>query len=217
MMGELEKMYQRRFGGDTEFRDKMYKVLCEEFFQKYIPKDSTVLDVAAGYCEFINNIKAKKKIALDLNSDVRKFAGKDVEVMISSSTDMEKIPDGSVDVAFTNNFFEHLSWEDIRKTIMEVHRVLKKGGKFLVVQPNIRYCGNNYWMFFDHITPIDDRSLTEVLEINGFKVLECRPKLLPYTTKGHLPKSIFLLKLYLKMPIAHQIFGQQAFLYAKKV
>jgi ubiquinone/menaquinone biosynthesis C-methylase UbiE len=216
-MGELEKIYHRRFGTDTEFRKKMYGVLCKEFFQRYIPKDSTVLDVAAGYCEFINNIMAKKKIALDLNSDVKKFADGDVEVVISSSTDMRKIPDGSVAVAFTNNFFEHLGWDDIRKTIREVHRVLKKGGKFLVVQPNIRYCGKDYWMFFDHITPIDDRSLTEVLEINGFKVLECRPRFLPYTTKGHLPKSIFLLKLYLKMPIAHKIFGQQAFVYAKKI
>lgn len=216
-MGELERIYERRFGADTEFRKKMYKVLCREFFQKYIPEDSTVLDVAAGYCEFINNIKAKRKIALDLNLDVKKFAEKDVEVIVSSSTDMKKIPDGSVDVVFTNNFFEHLGWEDIRKTIGEVHRVLKKGGKFLVVQPNIRYCGKDYWMFFDHITPIDDRSLTEVLEINGFKVLECRPQFLPYTTKGHLPKSIFLLKMYLKMPIVHKIFGQQAFVYAKKI
>jgi len=71
-------------------------------------------------------------------------------------------------------------------------------------------------MFFDHITPLDDRSLSEVLEINGFKVVECKPKFLPYTTKSKLPKSIFLLKLYLRFPPMYRIFGKQAFIYAKK-
>lgn len=87
----------------------------------------------------------------------------------------------------------------------------------MILQPNIRFCFRDYWMFFDHITPLDDRNLSEVLEINGFKVKECKPKFLPYTTKGKLPKSIFLLKLYLKLPFVWKIFGKQAFIYAIKV
>ena len=95
-------------------------------------------------------------------------------------------------------------------------QVLKMGGKFIILQPNIRFCFKDYWMFFDHITPLDDRSLSEILEINGFKVVECKPKFLPYTTKSKLPKSIFLIKLYLKFPLMWRIFGKQAFIYAKK-
>ncbi|MDI6810225.1 MAG: class I SAM-dependent methyltransferase [archaeon] len=121
-------MYRRRFGKDVEFRKRMYQVLCADFFQKYIPDDAIVLEIGAGYCEFINNIKAKKKIALDLNPDIKKFAGDDVEAVISSSTDMKQIKNEYVDVAFANNFFEHLSREDIIKTIREVNRVLKRGG-----------------------------------------------------------------------------------------
>jgi len=213
----LKQIYRRRFGEDIEFRRKMYRVLCDKFFQRYIPQNSVVLDIAAGYCEFINNIKAKKKIALDLNPDVKKFAENDVEVIISPSTDMRQIKSETIDVVFTSNFFEHLSKGDIVKTIKEVYRILKKEGKFLILQPNIRYCYKDYWMFFDHITPLDKRSLSEVLEINGFKVIECRPKFLPYTTKSRLPKSIFLLKVYLKIPIIQKIMGKQAFIYAKKL
>jgi len=194
-MEDLEKIYKRRFGKDVDFRKKMYKLLCNVFFQQYIPKNAVVLDVAAGYCEFINNIKANKKIALDLNPDVKKFADNNVEVILSSSTNMKQVKDESIDVAFTSNFFEHLDKKDILKTINELHRVLKKDGKLLILQPNIRYCYKDYWMFFDHITPLDDRSLSEALEINGFKVIECKPKFLPYTTKSKLPKSIFLLKI----------------------
>jgi len=63
-------------------------------------------------------------------------------------------------------------------------------------------------MFFDHITPLDDRSLCEILEIIGFKIVECKSKFLPYTTKSRLPKSTILLKIYLKIPILQKIFGK---------
>lgn len=215
----LEKIYKRRFGCDIEFRRKMWKVVCSNFFQRYVPAESVVLDVGAGYCDFINNIKARKKIALDLNPDIKKFAERDVAVIQCSSTRMKKIAAKSIDVAFTSNFFEHLKKEDIVKTIREVHKVLKKNGKFLILQPNIRYCFKDYWMFFDHVTPLDDRSLSEALEINGFKIEECKPKFLPYTLKSNLrnlPAGPILLRIYLALPIAQKIFGKQAFICAKK-
>jgi ubiquinone/menaquinone biosynthesis C-methylase UbiE len=215
-MDSLKEMYQRRFGEDVAFRKKMWEVLCAKFFQRYIPAHAVVLDVAAGYCEFINNIKASRKIALDLNPDVKHLAGPDVEVVLARSTNMRKIKSASVDVAFTSNFFEHITREDIAKTIEEVRRVLKPGGAFLVLQPNIRFTHQDYWMFFDHITAIDDRALCEVLELHGFAIKECRPKFLPYTTKGRLPKSIAMLKLYLHLKPAQSILGKQAFVHAIK-
>lgn len=216
-MNHLKEIYHRRFAEDSKFRNKMWEVLCADFFQNYIPENSVVLDVGAGYCEFINNIRVMRKIALDLNPDVKKFAGSEVEVVLSSSTYMKQINDETVDVAFISNFFEHLSKEEIVRSLKEIHRVLKKYGKFLILQPNIRYCAKDYWMFFDHITPLDDRSLSEALETHGFKVVECKPKFLPFTMKSNLPRSIFLLRLYLKLPFVQRIFGKQAFIYAKKI
>lgn len=214
---DLEKIYQRRFAQDTDFRKKMWRILCHDFFQKYISENAVVLEIAAGYCEFINAIKAQRKIALDLNPDVAKFANKDVEVIISPSTTMSIVKDEFCDVIFASNFFEHLSKADIKQTIKEAYRVLKKKGKFLILQPNIRFCYKDYWIFFDHITPLDDLSLTEVLEINGFRVIESRSKFLPYTTKSKLPKALFLIKLYLKIPILQYILGKQAFICAQKI
>jgi ubiquinone/menaquinone biosynthesis C-methylase UbiE len=216
---DLKTIYKRRFGSksEIEFRNKMWKVLCKDFFQKYIPADAIVLEIAAGYCEFINNIKAKRKIALDLNPDIKNFAKEDVEIVQSNSTDMSRIKDSSCDIAFASNFFEHLAKGDIAKTIKETHRILKPGGTILILQPNIRFCYKDYWNFFDHITPLDDKSLSEVLEINGFTVIESRPKFLPYSTKSRLPKILFLIKLYLRVSILHNLFGKQAFICAQKM
>ena len=213
---DTKDMYQRRFDGDTEFRARMWQVLCKDFFQHYIPAQSVVLELAAGYCEFINHIQAARKIAVDINTDTRQRAASDVEVIINPTTDLSGVNQQSVDVVFVSNFFEHLTREDIVKTLRETFRVLKPGGRFLILQPNIRFVPNDYWMFFDHITPIDDRALAEALEIVGFKIRELRPQFLPFTTKSRLPKSLFLLRLYLKLPFLHRILGEQAFVYAEK-
>jgi ubiquinone/menaquinone biosynthesis C-methylase UbiE len=216
-MSDLKEIYQKRFGHDIEFRDKMYKILCSHFFQKYVPPDSVVLDIAAGYCEFINNISAGKKIAIDINPDIKQLARNDVEIIMSPSTEVKDIGDESIDVVFTSNFFEHLTRKDIVKTIREVNRMLRPGGKFLILQPNYKYCYRDYWMFFDHITALDHRSLSEVLIVNGFDIMECKPRFLPYTTKSRYLKKLFLVKLYLKIPFAQLVFGKQAFIYARKL
>lgn len=214
---ELNKVYARRFAPDVAFRRRMWQVLCRDFFQRYVPADSVVMELGAGYCEFLNSIAAARKIAVDLNEDTRQHAAPGTEVHLSSTTRLDGIPDGSVDVAWASNFFEHLTRADIVSTLRETRRVLKPGGRFLVLQPNIRFCQRDYWMFFDHITPLDDRSLTEVLELNGFEVREVIVRFLPYTTKSRLPNSLWLLRLYLKLPLAWRIFGQQSFLVATAV
>ena len=211
-----EEIYKLRFKEETEFRGKMWKVLCSEYFQRFVPPGATVMEVAAGYCEFINNIEAGSKIAVDINTDTRKLAGGDVRVVITPSTDLSAIASNSVDVIFISNFFEHITRPEIADTVRECHRTLRKGGRLLVLQPNIRYVARDYWMFFDHITPIDDRALCELLELVGFTIRKALPRFLPYTTKSRLPKSLLLIKIYLKIPLLYRIFGGQAFVVAEK-
>ncbi len=211
----LEVLYQRRFGAETTFRRRMWRVLCSDFFQRYVPRQATVLEVGAGYCEFINAIEARRKLAVDLNPDTRRHAAADVEVVIARSTELAAIGTGVADVAFASNFFEHLTREDIVATMREVARALRPGGRFLILQPNWRYCYRDYWMFFDHVTPLDHHSLAEALETNGFRVVEVVPRFLPYTTKSRLPRALWLIRLYLRLPAVWRIFGGQAFVVAE--
>jgi SAM-dependent methyltransferase len=211
--GELNKsLYSNRFMENIAFRKEMYKSLYKNFLSQYIPCDSVVLEVGAGYCELINAIQAGKKIAVDINPDVQKYADPDVKACVGSSVGLDMITDDSIDVVIANNFFEHLGREDIVQTIRNIKRVLKPDGSFLIIQPNYRYCYRDYWMFFDHITPLDDRSMQEVLEANGFKVNVCIPKFLPYTMSSKLPKSMRLFNLYIRSPVLWKVFGKQFFM-----
>jgi SAM-dependent methyltransferase len=212
---EVESIYERRFGPDVAFRQRMWRVLCRGFFQRYIPRDSAVLEVGAGYCEFINQIDARQKIAVDLNPDMKHYAAPGIRAVETTSTDLSALDSGSVDIAFASNFFEHLARSDILDTMREVKRVLRPTGRFLILQPNIRFCARDFWMFFDHITPLDHYSLAEALEISGFEVKQTIVRFLPFTTKSKLPKSLFMVRLYLRLPLLWRLLGQQSFVVAQ--
>jgi SAM-dependent methyltransferase len=206
-----DQVYDRRFRKTKQFRTRMWKILCHDFFQKYIAPDSCVVEIAAGYCEFINHIQAARRIAIDINPDIHHHAAPGVEIFQASAMDLYQIGNQTADVVFVSNFFEHISKLDMVRCINEIHRILKPDGRILILQPNYRYCWRDYWMFFDHVTPIDDRALVEVLELLGFKIQRCIPRFLPYTTKQRLPQSETMVRWYLKMPFLWSFFGAQTF------
>lgn len=208
------KIYNKRFNEITK-RDELWSILCKNFFQKFIKQTDTVLDIASGYGEFINNIVCENKIALDINPDSKKFLKKDVNFIMAKSTNIPLSKD-EVDKVVICNFFEHITREEIVKTIQEIKRILKKNGSVIILQPNIRFCHKDYWMFFDHITPIDDRALIEVFEAYDFKNTLRIEKFLPFTTKSKLPQSDIFIKIYLKLPFLWKIFGAQSLLIFKK-
>lgn len=116
---EIGKLYKGRFNEKEQMeKNKIWKILCSSYFQRYIPKDSTVLDIGAGYCEFINNIKCGKKYAVDLNEDTSISTNSDLRVFKSPSTDLFFLSDNSIDIDFMSNLLEHLrSKEDIIKAL----------------------------------------------------------------------------------------------------
>lgn len=215
---ELDKLYHRRFP-ETELARKhaIWKVLCTEFFSRYVKPADTVVDIGAGYCEFINNIVAARKIAVDLNPDVRRFANPDVQVVNESCTAIGKLADDSVDVVFMSNFLEHLPHKDlVLDTFRETRRILRPGGRVVVLQPNIRYLPGEYWDFFDHHTPLTERSLVEGLQLAGLSPDVVVARFLPYTTKSRLPQAPWIVSLYLKLPFVWRFVGKQALVVASK-
>ena len=125
---KVREIYRHRW--DEAERTGMvhvWKVLCENFFQKFIPSNARVLDLGGGYCNFINHIRAEKRVVFDANPDVQKYAHPDVEVIQSSDLTLPMIPDGSVSHVFVSHFLEHLpSSSDVLKLLETLQR--KKPG-----------------------------------------------------------------------------------------
>ena len=215
---DLQKIYQNRFGSeDQKKKEELWKTLCQYFFQQYIPEHSTVMDIGAGFCEFINNIECQEKIALDINPDTIRYANRGVRVVNDDVINMESITGGSVDIAFASNFFEHLPDKvTFIKTLQEINRVLRQCGKLLILQPNIAVLHGAYWDFIDHYIPLSHTSIVEALYLTDYLPVEVRARFLPYTTRSRLPVHPFLVRMYLKLPLAHYFLGKQAWIVGEK-
>ena len=122
-----------------------------------------------------------------------------------------------MDVVFSSNFFEHLPTKDaFRHCLQEIHRVLRPGGRLLAMGPNIRYCYDVYWDYFDHYLPLSDRSVVEALEVSGFRLERVVPRFLPYTMRGKKAPPAWLLRLYLRLPLFWRFLGKQFLVIARK-
>ena len=215
---QLSDLYRIRFAKETLPRkNAIWKILCSDFFSKYVKESDTVLDIACGYGEFINNIEAKEKLAIDLNPDAKGYLNKDISFELCSANDLKHKIKGKADIAFTSNFLEHLPDKNTLNEILDgIMVALKPGGKYLILGPNLRYLPGLYWDFFDHHLGLTHLSLCEALRLKGFHVDVCIDKFLPYTTQGSLPTHPLLVKLYLKMPMAWRVLGKQFFIVASK-
>ena len=206
----LQQQYRQRFAEDMQYRNALWRVLCGDFFQRYVSGSAVLLDLGCGWGEFSNNIVAGKKYAMDLNPDAADRLNDDVELISQDCSQPWPLEDNSLDVVFTSNFLEHLPQKvDIERTISEAKRALKPGGKFIALGPNVRLLPGEYWDFWDHHVQISDRSLAELLKMNGFAIQEQHAGFLPYTMSDGRHPNILLVKLYLKVRLMWKLMGKQ--------
>lgn len=215
---ELAEIYRNRFTNTgTEKRARVWSVLCSAYFQRLVPSDGSILDLACGYGEFINHIRAKDRLAVDLNPDAAQFLSPDVRFHLAPAHDLSHIESGSLDRVFTSNFLEHLPDKAACSEVFrEVRRVLKPGGKFMILGPNIRYAFKEYWDFYDHYLPLSHLSLAEGLTAEGYEAETVIDRFLPYTMNNSRPTADWLIRTYLSLPIAWKILGKQFFVVARK-
>lgn len=217
-MENLNLLYRHRFDeSDLPEKNKIWQTLCRDFFSRYVGREDSVLDLACGFGEFINNIEAGRKTGIDINPDSPAFLDDDVNFVSSRSDAMNEVADASIDVVFTSNFLEHLDSKTmLLNTFCEVRRVLRPGGRFVIMGPNIRYVYDKYWDFLDHHLPLSHVTIDEALAVSGFRTERIIDRFLPYSTRSNLPKASWIISLYLKLPIAWPIFGKQFLVVARK-
>jgi SAM-dependent methyltransferase len=215
----LDSLYTTRFPeADRPAKDAIWRVLCPHFFQRYVGANDVVMDVGAGFGEFLRHIRCGARIAVD----IERLSGRSLppgtrEVFTPSDRLSSQVTPASVDVVFCSNFFEHLpDTATFLATLREIFAVLRPGGRLLALQPNIRYVGGAYWDFVDHHLPLTHVTLAEAAESVGFEVVEVIPRFLPYTTRSRIPQAPWLVRLYLAVPPIWRIMGQQSWFVARK-
>jgi len=209
----MSEYYQTRYTFDKG-RKRVWEAIAEHL-QRFVNKDSDhVLDLGAGYCDFINNIKAQKKYAIDLNPLASQFCDKNVEFSCASIDNLIVLQDKSIDVLFASNLLEHLDDTELIAAINEFNRILKCGSRVILMQPNYRYAYKEYFDDYTHKKVFTHISLCDFFQAHGYKAINIYPKFLPFSLKSWLPKSYFLTKIYLYSP--YKPFAKQMLLVFRK-
>lgn len=217
-IASLQTIYAERFGRTgLEKRRRVWKILCADFFNDLIPPDAAILDLACGYGEFINQVRASRKFAIDLNPDAPQFLANDVTYYCKPATDLSDVPPVSLDVVFTSNFLEHLRDKaECDRVFSSVLGALRPGGRFIILGPNIKYAYKEYWDYYDHYLPLSHLSLAEGLTLANFRVQRIIPRFLPYTMNSGLPAPDLFIRAYLRLPFAWRFLGKQFLVIAEK-
>ena len=198
-----QKYFDTRFQYDPRRLEVWSEVT--RYVQRYIPPDSKVLDLGAGYCDFINHIEAQEKHALDLFEHMNEYAADDVQTHIQSCTDMKSISDGYLDVIFASNLFEHLTHDELLLTLGEVRRVLRPDGRLILPQPNFKYCYRTYFDDYTHLQIFTHMGMFDLLHMADLEVEKLYAKFLPVNMKStlrlRLPLLWLIVRAYLRSPI----------------
>ena len=207
---DLQRIYGARFSAILDYRKAVWSVLVADWFSQYVRRTDAVLDLGCGYGEFINTVQCAEKFAMDLNPDATKFLDRNVTFLRQDCSARWVLPDASLDVVFTSNFFEHLPDKPaLGRTLDEIGRCLRPGGRLVAMGPNVKYLPGRYWDFWDHYIPLTELSLQEALVTRGLRVDTCLGRFLPYTMASGPQYPVALLRAYLKLPVIWRFFGKQ--------
>jgi ubiquinone/menaquinone biosynthesis C-methylase UbiE len=186
-----------RFQHDPK-RAIVWRVLCR-YLQPWVKEDEGLLELGAGYGEFSRAIRAGRKWALDVNPQLVEYWG-DVTPLIQSATNPLPIGSASLATVFASNFFEHFTMDDAEVILAEAWRVLRPGGRLIVVQPNFRLEPRRYFDDYTHKQAYTDAGFGDFLRSQGWRIVHAEPRFMPFTMKSRFPVSEWLIRFYLSLP-----------------
>jgi ubiquinone/menaquinone biosynthesis C-methylase UbiE len=116
--------------------DKIIYNLRIGVIKKYVKKDMVVCDLGCRKGAFLKKISQIIRYGYGFDIDVESHKDSKIEIK-KLNFDLEKIPleDKSVDCVIMAAVLEHLN--NPENIIKEAHRILKKGGIFLLTTPSI--------------------------------------------------------------------------------
>jgi O-antigen chain-terminating methyltransferase len=148
-------------------------------FLEYFKKGGLVLELGSGRGDFLslcseNGIKATGVDTGSNDEICRKYGvvKKDIRKFI------RKEKAGKYDGVYARHVVEHFSPADVEGLLGEAHRILKKGGKLILVFPNMRNIHivmYEFWTDPTHIRPYTGGAIEKLAEGTGFRLISSGP------------------------------------------
>lgn len=182
-------------------RQGVWQVVAEHL-SSYVPPDSAVVELGAGYCHWINAVRASRRVAVDVWAELPRHAAPGVEArVLDVATSLRKLEASSFDVALASNLLEHFEADVAARVARDVYAMLRPGGRLIVIQPNFRLAYRRYFDDYTHRSVFTDVSLPAMLRSQGFGIDRVQARFLPYSMRGvGGPVPSWLVHAYLRSP-----------------
>lgn len=173
------------------------------YLERWVPRDAHVLEIGAGYCCWINAVRATRRVAVDTWPDVVRHASQSVEaVVLDAAVGLTRFPDTSFDLVLASNVIEHFEADVAAAVVGEIVRLLRPGGRLMVIQPNFRYAYRRYFDDYTHRSTFTHVSMVNLLRSRGLHMVRVEPRFLPYSMRDRrLPLPAWLVRAYLRSPV----------------
>ncbi len=149
--------HSTRFTPDPR-RRVLWQTLVDCVFQKQIPPDGVVLELGAGYGDFINSVRARRRLAVDVvvgNAFAsRPRRGRPCHQHHNNLTAWRTIRLIMFSAAIVSNTFRRPNLVDC---LSQLHRKMKPGAMLTIVQPNFKYCAREYFDDYTHVSIYTDK------------------------------------------------------------
>jgi hypothetical protein len=196
---EQSAYFESRLPPDPR-REVLWRTLWRAYFRHQIAPQDTVLELGAGYCHFINNVRSRSRLAVDRWPGFADWAAPGVEAHVGDLGDLAWLANGSVHFVLASNVFEHVPKDALSDLLVRLREKIAPKGRLCLIQPNYRYCSTEYFDDYTHVTVFSHVSIADFLAAHGFRILDCRPRFLPLTVKSRLPVHPGLIRAYLASP-----------------
>ncbi len=150
-----------------------------EILLKSLPKGSRVLDIGCGTAHLSNWIKEKgfNVYGVEPSNEMYIYAAKnfpDIEIKKGISSNLP-YSDNSFDLVVAFEVLRYLDKEENEKTYFEMHRVLKKEGRFFITQVNM--FSTDLYYFFHRIKHFYFKRINKLHPYCNFTTTKAEKKL----------------------------------------
>lgn len=204
----------RKFPKYSEVPVKGRLKVCLSLLKKERLKDKILVDVGCSFGWFLSKLekcKLRKAIGIDPNKKAVELARRNVSFADFFVSEAGKLPlkDRSADLITMFDVIEHVPKREELKTLKEIARVLKKGGKFFLSTPNSHLITNlldpAWYLGHRHYKP---GKVEKFMKKAGFKVLKIE-------TRGNLWSITYMLWFYVMKWVFRQTLPRNKWLEEK--
>jgi SAM-dependent methyltransferase len=187
------------------------------FLDRFLTPASVYMEIGPGDCALALRVAARVRhvYAVDVSETITAAARRPANFTLKLSDGCStEVPDGIVDVAFSNQLMEHLHPDDAAEQLANIHRSLVPGGRYVCFTPNRLSGPHDVSSYFDdvargfHLREYSARDIRSEFRRAGFvdvrfyavagrRIAEC-----PYWLLAALEESLELLPRRLRRAVA---------------